>query len=105
MKRKVVLTADAVADLEEAAAWYEGQRKGLGKRFTQAVKAATAPLARRAEVHAKMYGDARRVRVAGFPYYVAHYIVRADQVIVFSIFHTSRDPRTWQSRADDLELS
>jgi plasmid stabilization system protein ParE len=105
MKRKVVLNADALADFREAAAWYDGQRKGLGKRFTQAFRAATAPLARQAEIHAKIYGNTRRVRIEGFEYYVAHYIVRLDQVIVFSVFHSSRDPQIWQIRADDLEQS
>lgn len=105
MKRKVVLNADALDDLREAASGYDGQRKGLGKRFTRAFRAATAPLARQAEIHAKIYGNARRVRIEGFPYYVAHYIVRLDQAIVFSVFHSSRDPRIWQIRADDLELS
>ncbi len=82
-----------------------GQQKGLGKRFTRAFRAATAPLAWRAEIHAKIYGDTRRVRIEGFPYYVALYIVRLDQVIVFSVFHSSRNPRLWQMRADDLEQS
>jgi plasmid stabilization system protein ParE len=103
MRRRVILKADAEADLKEAVAWYNGQRKGLGKQFNRAVRATLTQLAKVAEAHAKIYGDVRQARVAGFQHYVVHYIVEPAQVTVFSVFHTSRDPRTWQSRVDDSD--
>lgn len=99
------MTDDADADLCAAIAWYSAQRKGLGRQFNRAVRATLTQLSKVAEAHAKIYGDVRQARVAGFPYYVVHYLIDPAQVTVFSVFHTSRNPRTWQSRADDLEQS
>src|SRR4051794_17777292 len=101
MRRPAVMTVDAQADLEEAAVWYEGQRKGLGRKFTRSVRATLARLAKAGEAHAKVCGEVRRARVAGFQHYVVHYVIDPAQVTVISVFHTSRDPRTWQSRVDD----
>lgn len=103
MNRPVVLTDDAKADVRAAVAWYNGQRKGLGKRFNQAARAAVGLLSRTAEAHARVFGEVRQTLIAGFPAYVIHYIVRPNQVVVFSVFHTSRDPRLWQLRVDDLD--
>lgn len=103
MRRPVILKADAQADLEEAAAWYEGQRKGLGRQFTRAIRATLTRLRKAPEVHAKVYGEARRTLVPGFPRYVVYYTVEPTRVTVFSVFHTSRDPRLWQLRVEDLD--
>jgi plasmid stabilization system protein ParE len=103
MRRPVVLTDDAKADVRAAAAWYNSQRKGLGKRFNQATRAALAQLSKTAEAHSKMFGEVRQTLIAGFPAYVIHYIVRPNQVVVFSVFHSSRDPRLWQLRVGDLD--
>ena len=103
MKRCVVLTDDAKADVRAAVAWYNGQRKGLGKRFNQAARAAVALLSKTAEAHTKIFGEVRHTLIPGFPAYVIHYIVHSDQVTVFSVFHTSRNPRVWQMRVEDLD--
>src|SRR5262245_38196581 len=103
MKRRVVLTDDAKADVRAAVAWYNGQRKGLGKRFNQGARAAVALLSKTAEAHAKIFGEVRQTLIAGFPAYVIHYIVQPNQVTVFSVFHTIRDPRLWQLRVGHLD--
>jgi plasmid stabilization system protein ParE len=103
MRRPVIVSPDAEADLDEAVAWYDGQRKGLGKQFARAVRATLAQVAKAPEAHAKVYGDARRARVTGFQSYVAFYVVGPAQVDVIAVFHTSRNPRIWQSRVDDLD--
>jgi ParE toxin of type II toxin-antitoxin system, parDE len=41
----VRFSAEAAAELDDAAAWYDGQRPGLGNAFIDAVAAATAALA------------------------------------------------------------
>jgi plasmid stabilization system protein ParE len=105
MPRPVILKADAEAELRGAVAWYNGQRKGLGRRFAQAVRGTLSRLAKAPEAHAKVYGDVRRALVAGFPSYIVYYVLEPAQVTVFSVFHSSRDPRIWQIRADDLEQS
>jgi plasmid stabilization system protein ParE len=41
--------------------------------------------------------DIREAIVRRFPYCV-YFRVRHGRLIVLSVFHTSRDPSTWQSR-------
>lgn len=44
-----------------------------------------------------MYKDARRAVVKRFPYVVI-YQEMPTEVLVISVFHTSRDPKEWQRR-------
>ena len=45
-----------------------------------------------------VWADVREALVPGFPYCV-YYREEPGQVLVLSVFHTSRDPSVWQSRA------
>jgi plasmid stabilization system protein ParE len=50
------------------------------------------------QLHAAVFGDVRKAVVKGFPYCV-YYREEPAQVRVLAVFHTSRDPNIWQSRA------
>lgn len=81
MKWHVLLRTAAEVDVEEARAWYDGQRPGLGYEFLLA----TADALRQLEVNPKRfpiyYRGFRRVLVRRFPYKV-FYRIEADAVIV-----------------------
>jgi toxin ParE1/3/4 len=62
------------------------------------VEAVLARIGGQPRLHQAVFGDVRRAVVAGFPYCV-YYREEADRVRVLSVFHTSRDPNVWQSRA------
>jgi plasmid stabilization system protein ParE len=101
MSRPLALTPDARAEFDDAHAWYEAQRKGLGKRFRAAVRDCFRQI-RRAPASSQIVRppDVRRAFVRGFPYVVT-YRVAANGIRVISVFHTSRDPGRWQQRADE----
>jgi toxin ParE1/3/4 len=46
----------------------------------------------------KEFEDVREAKVKKYSYCV-YYSVEADRIVVISVFHTSRDPSVWQSRA------
>ena len=50
------------------------------------------------QLHAAVLEDVRKAVVRKFPYCV-YYRANAARVEVIAIFHTSRDPSIWQSRA------
>jgi hypothetical protein len=50
------------------------------------------------KLHATVYADVRKAGVKRFPYVVL-YREEPAEVVVISVFHTSRDPGIWQSRA------
>jgi toxin ParE1/3/4 len=87
----------AEADVDQAFAWYEAQREGLGLEFLTAVEAAFALITRSPDTFPKVYRDVRRVLVRKFPYAV-FYTTSPEDVSVLACVHARRHPRRWQSR-------
>jgi plasmid stabilization system protein ParE len=97
MKKPVRLLPEARVEFNEATDWYERQRVGLGTKFVDRVREALGLITGAPERHAMAYLDIRKVLVPKFPYVVL-YRDDADEVLVISVFHTSRDPSIWKSR-------
>ena len=97
MSRALVLRPEARAEFDAAGDWYEARRPGLGVRFVNAVKKVLDRIAVRPDYYALTCGGIREGPVAGFPFCI-YYREEAEQVVVLSVFHTSRDPSVWQSR-------
>lgn len=88
----------AEADLDEARAWYEAQRPGLGDAFLENVEEAFDRLRHFPALYAPVFRDLRLALVRRFPYAVA-YRLDDDQITAVAVYHTRRDPRGWQGRA------
>ena len=98
MSLPVFLSAEAQADFEEAYDWYERKQSGLGDQFEVAVREAKNRIAELPLAYAKVWGEARCIPVRKFKLYVLHYLVEVDRVVVFSVFHSRRNPRVWKCR-------
>jgi toxin ParE1/3/4 len=98
MNLPVILSPAADREFEAAAEWYEKQQTGLGTRFVTQVQDALDRIGQEPELHAVVYKDLRRGRVAKSPYKI-YYRDLADRVEVLAIVHGHRDPSVWQSRA------
>ena len=92
-----ILRPAASADLEEAYAWYEGQRRGLGDEFRDEVDAAFAMILENPHACAVLHRDTRRAVLRRFPYCVFYRIVE-DDIIVVACLHGKRNPRLWRKR-------
>ncbi len=88
---------EARAEYDAAVDWYELQRPGLGLDFLTKVRSVLTTIAANPALHAPVYADIRRARVPRYPYVVL-YREEPDEVILISVFHTSRNPSIWQSR-------
>ncbi len=86
-------------DIRESIAWYNNQKKGLGKHFYAAVKSRIDYIRRNPQHYQTRYRNIRQAEVNKYPYLI-HYIVEEDkkQVIVLGVIHTSRAPETWEKR-------
>jgi plasmid stabilization system protein ParE len=91
------LTPEAQADYDEAYDWYDRKAQGQGDVFAAKVQDVLDRLAANPFMHAKIYKDVRKAVVSKWPYIVL-YVPEASEVVVISVFHTSRDPKIWQSR-------
>lgn len=99
MTRKLIVNPEAEADLVSAKRWYDEKRAGLGTEFVTNVEEPFEKIRLNPELFGKVYREVRAVRIRRFPYLVVY---RADgsQVTVIAVYHTRRDPRSWQGRAE-----
>ena len=88
----------AEEEFDDAAAWYEGQRPGLGAEFVAAVQQVLDEIAARPGRFPAESGDTREAPIRRFPCCV-YYRTRPGRVVVIAVLHTSRDPAVWQSRS------
>ena len=88
-----------MADIADAAAWYERRQPGLGERFTREVAAAINallpnPLTYR--LRNRRLG-ARWCFPRSFPYRIV-YRFHGDVVTVVAVIHAARHDRQWRER-------
>jgi plasmid stabilization system protein ParE len=98
MIRPLIVNPEAEADLADARAWYERQRRGLGDELLECVEEVFHRLRGSPELFGRAFEELRLARVRRFPYLVV-FRVDEDQVTVVAIYHARRDPRGWQDRA------
>lgn len=99
MSWRVELRPEALADLDEAAAWYEERSAGLGRELVREVSRAIlsladAPLVPRLR-HRRL--GVRWIFPRRFPYRIV-YRVEAERVVVFAIMHAARSDVRWRGR-------
>jgi len=90
---------EALADIEEAAIWYEQHEAGLGTDFVKTVLESIDSLAVNHLIH-RLRDRRRNVRwilTNRFPYKVV-YQSRDQRVTVVAVLHTARHDRGWKER-------
>ncbi|NET60917.1 MAG: type II toxin-antitoxin system RelE/ParE family toxin [Symploca sp. SIO2E6] len=93
-----VVFRPAVRDeISEAYNWYEQQKLSIGDDFLDCVDKTLNRICLMPESYAIVYRDIRRAVVKRFPYAI-YYRVVSNRVIVIAIFHSRRDPKSWQTR-------
>lgn len=97
MTRQVVFRRVARSEFDEAVAWYEGERVGLGLEFKDAVDEVLARIAATPLIFRAMRGPVRRAVVKRFPYTI-HFLHEADQIVVLAVYHAARDPENLEAR-------
>jgi plasmid stabilization system protein ParE len=94
---KVSFLEAARADLREAAAYYEGQRRGLGRDFRNEVLAAIERIKAFPEAWHPLSENTRRCRTHRFPYGVI-YLVQEEHIVIVAVAHLHREPGRWKDR-------
>lgn len=99
---KSVLLPEAMADIRDAARWYDSRQKGLGKRFTSDVRKNVRALCERPEMVAVRYNQTRCAILDHFPFMI-HFVIdnESKTLMVIALFHMSRSSDEWQVRAPD----
>jgi plasmid stabilization system protein ParE len=85
-------------EIDDAWDWYEQRRPGLGGDFLDEVQRGLAAIRANPALYGFADADVREALLSRFPYAI-YYRVLADRIRVLAVYHTSRDPSGWQSRA------
>lgn len=90
----------AEADLAKARVWYALQREGLDDALTQRVDEALQRIVRSPYAYPVVYRHLRRAVLRQFPFAI-FYEPTQDEILVFAVYHSSRDPKKLRSRLID----
>jgi toxin ParE1/3/4 len=98
MSFSLVFKPAARIEFEEAIAWYEEQRKGLGREFSMEAAAALELAQTNPVIFRRVRGRARKIRLRRFSNYSIYFAVKGDVLSVMSVFHGARDPAELRKR-------
>jgi plasmid stabilization system protein ParE len=88
----------AERELNEAAAYYEGEKPGLGARFLREVDRCIDSLLKHPEAGAIVIEAVRRRLVRRFPYAIL-YSIKPEVVRILAIMNLKRRPFYWAGRS------
>ena len=93
------ITADPQADEDVVAAfeWYERERPGLGDEFLDELEATYARIVDGPLRYRVLRATVRHCMLRRFPYAV-YFTIHGEEISVFAVVHSSRDPSEWQRR-------
>jgi plasmid stabilization system protein ParE len=94
MSANVVWRGEAIRDVQEAYDWYEAGTNGVGEELLAEIDEFVAFIAQRPEGPAKWRSRYRKLTLKRFPYQVVYRFERGT-VIIYSVFHSSRNPSRW----------
>jgi toxin ParE1/3/4 len=89
---QIIIRPKAETDLQEAWAWYESQRAGLGEELLVEIRTAVRLLEKDPGRRPFYYRDFRRIIARRFPYKI-FYRIEGKRVIVFRILHAKQEHR------------
>jgi toxin ParE1/3/4 len=98
--KPLLISTPASEELQEAVRWYEERRPGWGVKLFDGVVHTLDLIVAHPEIGEPRGGrpPSRRLRVLGFPYYVA-YRDREYDIYVVAVAHTGRRPGYWKHRS------
>ena len=88
---------EAEAELAAARLWYSLHREGLDDALTQRVDETLQRIARAPYAYPVVYRHLRRAVLRKFPFAIFYEPI-AHEVVVFAVYHSSRDLEKLESR-------
>jgi plasmid stabilization system protein ParE len=93
----IVFRRIARRELDDAIAWYEERREGLGQDFAIAVERLLERIVSSPKQFIRVRGEIRRAVLRQFPYSI-YFLSEDYRIVVLAIFHVKRDPQHLESR-------
>lgn len=97
MPEELIFLPEVRQDIADAYSWYEEQTLGLGLEFLRCLEASFLSIQRNPLIYHIVHEDYRRALIRRFPYAI-FYEHNLNRIIIYSVFHCSRNPAKWQNR-------
>lgn len=98
MTYDIIISSDALQDIQQAINYYDDQQAGLGKKFEMTLNTHFISLKKNPffQVH---YDNIRCLPLRKYPYTI-HFTLdeKVKTIIIRAVFHTSLDPEKWKIR-------
>ena len=88
----LIVKDEAAAETKDSYLWYEERKKGLGDDFLLSVQKTLVEIKNNPFSYHKIYKNYRQAIVNRFPFTIV-YEIKSQSIIVYAIFHRSRDPK------------
>ena len=88
----LIIKSRAILMTKDAYDWYEEQRSGLGEEFLEELDGIYNKLTSHPEYFGKVKKNFRQAALKQFPFVIVFEIIKSE-VVVFAVFHTSRNPK------------
>ena len=96
MNYRLVILPKAQAEMAHAVDRYELQQAKLGKRFISCVDKLFNIILKNPFQFSEKTPPFREALVAKFPYLII-YQINDNKIVVYSVFHTSQNSKSWQN--------
>ena len=93
----ILLTDDAKEDINSSAKYYETKQIGLGHDFLDKIEESLEKFRQNPKQFPQIYGEVRKSLTNRFPHQIL-FVMKSMGIIVFAIFHSSRNPQKWKKR-------
>ena len=91
MNYKLELRKRALNQMQKSYDFYESKSTGLGERFLSTIEEYFERIADNPKLFQIKREEIREVYIKYFPFVIVYQIVK-ETIIVYSVFHTSRNP-------------
>jgi plasmid stabilization system protein ParE len=85
----------ALEEVRDAAVFYGGRVSGLGADFLDELDSAIERILQFPEAWGRLGDDHRRCNLRRFPYSIIYQIQPAQEIVIISVFHQSRESQSW----------
>jgi plasmid stabilization system protein ParE len=97
MSLPVVFHPIATREFDDAIAWYERKKRGLGMDYRRLEEKTIERIAETPLRFRPVHQYSRRALLRRFPYAI-HFHLGINYIVILAVFHTRRDPEHLQGR-------
>ena len=97
MSLPIVFRRIARQEMDDAVAWYQSERPGLGIELTVEIERLLGRIGADPRQFRQVRGEIRRAVLLRFPYTI-HFLIESKRIVGLAIFHAKRNPKRLEGR-------